>query len=116
LVIAVVDDEAGGLGWLEPGRRHVEQRLQHIVGQGVSGELTVVLDAEEQHATFGVGEARDVLGYLIAHGAPVARALPSRPSLEQRLPFEVLALVLGQEGGDVEGVSGAGQREAPVRG
>lgn len=86
--------------------RHVEQRRERVGRELVTGDLVVVLDAEDEHAALGVGEAGDLLGDLVAHLAAISRALLALLALEHRLAIEVLAFVAAEEGRQVEGGGG----------
>src|SRR5690606_28631245 len=93
--------------------RHVEQRREGVGRELVAGDAVVVLDAEDEHAALGVGEARDLLGHLVAHLAAVTRALLALLALEHRLSVEVLAFVATEEGREIEG--GGGHAASPAR-
>lgn len=64
--------------------------------------MPVVLDTQHENAAIRVGEGGDVLRDLFTHLAAPPRLLRTGRSLVHRLAVEVLALVLGQEGCDVE--------------
>jgi hypothetical protein len=107
-VPVVLKHKALRLRRMQAHPRHVEQRRESVGRELVAGDAVVVLDAEDEHAALGVGEARDLLGHLVARLAAVTRALLALLALEHRLAIEVLALVATEEGREVESGRGHG--------
>lgn len=98
----VANGEAGRLRGPQAPAGRLEDRLNGILGVPVSGDRTSIFDSQYQDSAFGVGERGDVPGDLVTDLPAIPRLFPAVSSIEKRLPFEVLPLVLQQEGGDVE--------------
>ena len=96
------NQEAIGLRRIEPRTRCLQNGPQGRLRQAVAGNGSVVLDAQNQHAAFGICERRHALGDLVAHLAAVSGALPAGRPLEHGLALEVLAFILCQKHRGIE--------------
>ncbi len=96
------DQETRGL-WRQQSRtRSCQQSREGIIGKIVARDSMIVFDTQNQNAAFRVGKSGHIFGHLVPDGATFPGAFGTLKPLEQRLAFEVLALVLMEEGCDIE--------------
>lgn len=62
----------------------------------------IIFDAQNQNATFGIRKSGHIFRHLIPNRTPIPGAFATLKPLKQGLAFEMLALVLMEEGCDIE--------------